>query len=295
MDWGIENLLKRKELWYCWWKKSCSSWYAKDPRIAGFHTSQMVQDFSHQQHESRRKNCSSNIRWKYDVKIQQRFYRFSLNEIMKKGETVLCWWQRWNLHLFRVWSAPLSLAPIHSDPLLRWKILSVDFVSLTWKSHSLCLLLPFCGITPNAERFGIGFWVMFEAAYFQPRDKNELKKVSLVCCTNRPRLGISPFDDILTLTFDIYVDSWSSPHAIKPTLLVPCGNALGPQITGFIAQSLCQLPRQGARGAQQVTWALELGPKVLMPFVSFPSAVFDGFCFHWVRIPRSAGSTLDTQ
>ena len=35
---------------YCWWKKSCTSWYGKYPNnFLGFHTSQVVQDFSHQQ------------------------------------------------------------------------------------------------------------------------------------------------------------------------------------------------------------------------------------------------------
>ena len=38
---------------YCWWKKSCTSWYDKYPIIyIGFHASPVVQDFSHQQYES---------------------------------------------------------------------------------------------------------------------------------------------------------------------------------------------------------------------------------------------------
>lgn len=80
------------------------------------------------------------------------------------------------------------------------------------------------------------------------------------------------------LTFTL-IDSWSWPHAIKPTLLVPCGNALGPQITGFIAQSLRQLPRQGQEVLRQVTWALELGLESFKAFsFRFHQPVFDGFC-----------------
>ena len=29
-------------LWYCWWKKSCTSWYSKYPLSTGFYTSQVV-------------------------------------------------------------------------------------------------------------------------------------------------------------------------------------------------------------------------------------------------------------
>ena len=37
---------------HCWWKKSCTSWYVQVQYsiISGFHTSQVVQDFSHQQY-----------------------------------------------------------------------------------------------------------------------------------------------------------------------------------------------------------------------------------------------------
>ena len=49
---GAENSQKSLSchhlLSYCWWKKSYTSWYDKYP-IIGFHTSQVVQDFSHQQ------------------------------------------------------------------------------------------------------------------------------------------------------------------------------------------------------------------------------------------------------
>ena len=34
---------------YCWWTKSCSSWYGKYPIVYRFYTSQVVQDFVHQQ------------------------------------------------------------------------------------------------------------------------------------------------------------------------------------------------------------------------------------------------------
>ncbi len=42
-------LLKSGQEKYCWWLKSCTSWLVVFPLFIGFHTSQVVQDFSHQQ------------------------------------------------------------------------------------------------------------------------------------------------------------------------------------------------------------------------------------------------------
>ena len=38
--------------WYCWWKKSCTSWYVVYSIIYKVYVSQVVQDFFHQQYES---------------------------------------------------------------------------------------------------------------------------------------------------------------------------------------------------------------------------------------------------
>ena len=35
--------------WYCWWKKSCTSWYVVNPINYKVYVSQVVQDFFHQQ------------------------------------------------------------------------------------------------------------------------------------------------------------------------------------------------------------------------------------------------------
>ena len=38
--------------YYCWWLKSCTSWVVVYPLFTGVYTSQVVQDFSHQQYQT---------------------------------------------------------------------------------------------------------------------------------------------------------------------------------------------------------------------------------------------------
>ena len=38
--------------WSCWWLKSCTSWWVASPNIYKVYTSQVVQDFFHQQYHS---------------------------------------------------------------------------------------------------------------------------------------------------------------------------------------------------------------------------------------------------
>ena len=51
MDYATSHLLREPETTIDWWKKSCTSWYMVNiPWFKGFHTSQVVQDFFHQQY-----------------------------------------------------------------------------------------------------------------------------------------------------------------------------------------------------------------------------------------------------
>ena len=46
----LSNHYRMEAWWCCWWKKSCTSWYVDDTSIYKvFFTSQVVQDFFHQQ------------------------------------------------------------------------------------------------------------------------------------------------------------------------------------------------------------------------------------------------------
>ncbi len=51
----LPNHCRLLNLYYCWWLKSCTTWYVKTLQIMGEATYQLVQDFSHQQYGPQKK------------------------------------------------------------------------------------------------------------------------------------------------------------------------------------------------------------------------------------------------
>jgi len=136
-------------------KKSCSSWYAKDPSITGFHTSQDGAGFQ------------PSTAWKQKKKLFIQYHTKIWCENIAKILLIFTSTRSW-----KGWDSSLLVTTVKSSSFQSlvgtsvtcthpfWSItsdsiLSVDFVSLTWKSHSLCLSLPLLWWdNSQAERFG---------------------------------------------------------------------------------------------------------------------------------------------
>ena len=126
--WGkevSENHLKKGETQsYCWWKKSCTSWYVVSPTIYRFYTSQVVNRISEpstvwpdmmvaihialpgQVYKHRKHEFITRISFHMEVTLQPRTCQATFMPLPSQKTPNICcrgwwwwwWWRRWRCH-----------------------------------------------------------------------------------------------------------------------------------------------------------------------------------------------------